>query len=49
MTDSTAAAHARAAYRTFEPFHISAYFNPALGSAAQDRSITVVWKRRSTA
>lgn len=39
MTDSTAAAHARAAYRTFEPFHISAYFNPELGAAGRDTGL----------
>lgn len=39
MTDSTAAAHARAAYRTFEPFHISAYFNPELGNAGKDTGL----------
>lgn len=37
MTTSTALA--RAAYNTFEPFHITAYFNPELGSAYEDTGL----------
>lgn len=35
MSSDTAHAIARAAYTTFEPFHITAYFNPMLGSVGE--------------
>lgn len=37
MTTSTALA--RAAYKTLEPFHVTAYFNPELGSAYEDTGL----------
>ncbi|OZE27512.1 hypothetical protein CH262_05825 [Rhodococcus sp. 05-2255-1e] len=37
MTTSTALA--RAAYTTLEPFHVTAYFNPELGSAYEDTGL----------
>lgn len=36
---STPAAIARAAYTTFEPFHITAYFNPGLKAAGEDTGL----------
>lgn len=36
MSRDTSNAVARAAYTTFEPFHITAYFNPLLKSAGED-------------
>ncbi|MGB3772126.1 MAG: hypothetical protein WBA00_13365 [Rhodococcus sp. (in: high G+C Gram-positive bacteria)] len=35
----SAVALARAAYQTFEPFHIAAYFNPELGAAGKDTGL----------
>ncbi|WP_032380141.1 SCO6745 family protein [Rhodococcoides fascians] len=37
MTTSTALA--RAAYKTLEPFHVTAYFNPELGTAYEDTGL----------
>lgn len=37
MTTSTTLA--RAAYKTLEPFHVTAYFNPELGSAHEDTGL----------
>ncbi|WP_072804183.1 SCO6745 family protein [Rhodococcoides yunnanense] len=39
MSRDTSNAIARAAYTTFEPFHITAYFNPQLKSAGQDTGL----------
>ena len=37
--DDTAAARARLAYETLEPFHVLAYFNPRLAEAQSDLSL----------
>lgn len=37
--DDTAAARARLAYETLEPFHVLAYFNPGLAEAQSDLSL----------
>lgn len=39
MTRDTATAIARIAYTAFEPFHITAYFNPLLKSAGEDTGL----------
>ncbi|MBM7280757.1 hypothetical protein JTZ10_23795, partial [Gordonia rubripertincta] len=36
---TTPTALARAAYTTLEPFHVTAYFNPELGSAYEDTGL----------
>ncbi|MDJ0395076.1 hypothetical protein QMK17_17260 [Rhodococcus sp. G-MC3] len=39
MSRDTTPSIARAAYTTFEPFHITAYFNPGLKSAGEDTGL----------
>nr|WP_037182059.1 hypothetical protein [Rhodococcus fascians] len=39
MSSDTSTALARAAYTTFEPFHITAYFNPLLKSVSADAGV----------
>lgn len=39
MSSDTTSALARAAYTTFEPFHITAYFNPLLGSVGEQTGL----------
>lgn len=39
MSRDTSTALARAAYSTFEPFHITAYFNPQLKAAGEDTGL----------
>ncbi|OZE32828.1 MULTISPECIES: hypothetical protein [unclassified Rhodococcus (in: high G+C Gram-positive bacteria)] len=36
---TTSPALARSAYKTFEPFHVTAYFNPELGAAYEDTGL----------